>query len=217
MPAHLAGELTRAILTGGQYPAGLLAQTLMRIRADGQVTPLRAALAKAVLTRRARLAWNNAVQPNPTHPDWRDKLVSLDRQEANAGYRLGRLFAVLEAAQRAGVGKVNAGVKDKFFGAASATPGHIFPLLLRSAQDHLSAARKKGKEGRAIRLDREISEILEGFTASAPFPPALSLDDQGRFIIGFYHQDAELRVPRAKGERVEDDESEDSIDTSEES
>lgn len=213
VPAHLAGELTRAVLTGGRYPTPLLAQALMRVRADGQVTPLRAALVKATLVRPARRAWAEARRRDPTHPDWRDPLVSLDRQESNAGYRLGRLFAVLDAAQYAGLGRVNAGVRDKFFGAASATPGHVFPLLLRGAQDHLSAARKKGKEGRAVRLDREVSEILGGLSAARPFPPTLSLEDQGRFVIGFYHQDAELRVPRAKGEVIEEREAGDAPDS----
>jgi CRISPR-associated protein Csd1 len=204
VPAHLAGELTRAILTGGRYPASLLTQALMRMRADGQVTPLRTALVKAVLTRRARHTCAETRRHDLAHPDWRDSLVSLDRQEPNAGYRLGRLFAVLDTAQYVGLGRVNAGVKDRSFGAAAATPGRVFPLLLRGAQNHLSAARKKGKQGRAIRLDREIAEILGGFAGAQPFPPTLSLEDQGRFVIGFYHQAAELRVPRASGEVVDD-------------
>lgn len=206
VPAHLSGETMRAILTGDRYPDSLLVQALMRVRADRAVTSRRTALIKAVLARRGRKAVEEACRSDPCHQSWKDPLVSLDREETNAGYRLGRLFAVLDAAQYAGIGRVNSGVKDKFFGAASATPGHVFPLLLRSAQDHLASARKKGKEGRAIRLDREISEILGGIHASAAFPTTLSLEDQGRFVIGFYHQDADLRVPRAKGETVENGE-----------
>ncbi len=194
VPAHLAGEMTRAILTGGRYPASLLTQVVIRVRADQDVTPLRAALAKACLARNAR--------KNPT---MEGAPVSLDRQEPNVGYRLGRLFAVFEAAQYAGIGKVNANVKDKFLAAASATPARVFPILLRGAETHLSTARKKGKEGRAGRLTKETQDILGGLSARVPFPPILSLEDQGRFFVGFYHQSAELRVPRQPGETVDDD------------
>lgn len=194
--AHLAGELTRAIINGTLYPASVLVQVIMHLRSDHQITPVRAALIKAILARRARYRARLA------HIDWKDSLVSLNRQEPNAGYRLGRLFAVLEAAQYAGIGRLKAAMRDKFFGPASATPGHVFPLLLRRAQDHLSAARKKDRAGRAVRLDREISEIIGGFTGSEPFPATLSLEDQGRFVIGFYHQNAELRIPWAKGEEI---------------
>ena len=191
---HLAGEMMRAILTGGLYPASLLTQALMRVRAEKvKTTPNRVALIKTVLARRAR----------KTDPEWKDTLVALDRSEPNIGYRLGRLFAVLDAAQYAGIGTVNAGVRDKYFSSASATPGHIFPILLRGAQDHLSAARKKGKGGRAFRLDGDMREILGGVSPQGAFPTTLTLEDQGRFVIGFYHQDAELRIQRVKNEEVE--------------
>jgi CRISPR-associated protein Csd1 len=191
---HLAGEMTRAILAGTPYPASLLTQALMRVRAETvKTTPNRVSLIKAVLARQARRA----------DPDWKDNLVALDRDEPNVGYRLGRLFAVLDAAQYAGIGAVNATVKDKFFAAASSTPGHIFPILLRGVQDHLSAARKKNKKGRAYRLDGEIREILAGIAPTDAFPATLSREDQGRFVVGFYHQDADLRTPRDKGEEVE--------------
>jgi CRISPR-associated protein Csd1 len=200
VPAHLAGEMTRAILTGGRYPASLLTQVIMRVRADQEVTPRRAALAKACLARNARNARKD--------PTMKGVPMSLDRQEPNVGYRLGRLFAVFESAQYAGIGKVNASVKDKFLAAASATPARIFPTLLRGAETHLSTARKKGKEGRAGRLTNETQDILAGLNAREPFPRILSLEDQGRFFVGFYHQGAELRVPRQPGEAVEAEETE---------
>lgn len=196
---HVAGEMARAILAGTPYPATLLTQALMRCRAEKvKTTPNRVSLIKAVLARQDRRAFR------ARHPEaeWKDSLVALDRNEPNVGYRLGRLFAVFEAAQYAGIGAVNATVKDKFFGAASATPGHIFPSLLRGVQDHLSAARKKGRGGRAYRLDGEIREILGGIAPADAFPAILSREDQGRFVVGFYHQDADLRVPRAKGEEA---------------
>jgi CRISPR-associated protein Csd1 len=175
VPNHLAGELTRAILTGGAYPLPLLTMCLSRLRADREVTPLRVAMIKASLRRR-----------NKEVP------VALDRNEFNTGYRLGRLFAVLEDAQRAGVGKVNAGIRDKYVGAASATPRRVFPLLLRGTQNHLSAAHKKARGGWATNLEKEMSQIMGGLSAASPFPATLSIDDQGRFFVGYYHQQSDL-------------------------
>lgn len=189
IPKHLTGEVMRAILTGLPYPQALLVQTIMRIRADGDVNGLRVALAKAVITRAARRKHADDLKKNPDVLPWRDKLVALDRDEPNIGYRLGRLFALLDYAQYLSVGAVNAGVKEKFFASASSTPRRIFPSLLRMAQNHLSDARKDpAKQGRAGYIDSEIKQVMDGLSGHLPFPTTLSLDDQGRFIVGFYHQ-----------------------------
>jgi CRISPR-associated protein Csd1 len=189
IPKHLTGEVMRAILTGQPYPQALLVQTIMRIRADGDVNGLRVALAKAVITRQARRDHAAMLRQNPDAPLWRDKLVALDRDEPNIGYRLGRLFALLDYAQYLSVGAVNAGVKEKFFASASSTPRRIFPSLLRMSQNHLSDARKHPeKQSRAAYIDSEIKQVMDGLTGHLPFPTTLTLDDQGRFIVGFYHQ-----------------------------
>jgi len=120
--------------------------------------------------------------------DEEDVSVSLDAHEPNAGYRLGRLFAVLESAQYAAVGTVNANIRDKFFSSASANPARVFPLLLRGVQDHLGSLRSKGKGGLAHWFDAQIAEIMSGLPSSQPFPSTLRLDDQGRFAVGYYHQ-----------------------------
>jgi CRISPR-associated protein Csd1 len=188
IPPTLGGAVLRAILSGQPYPQTLFGQILSRIRADRKVNGLRAAILKACLTR----TYNEAIP------------VSLDVNEMNRAYRLGRLFAVLEAAQYAGVGKTNAPITDKFISAASATPNRVFPLLLRGSQHHLSSAKKKGRVGRAIRLEKEKARIIEGLDAQEPFPLTLQLADQGKFFVGFYHQQQELFVPREAGEKLED-------------
>lgn len=109
--------------------------------------------------------------------------MAIDKEFDDPPYQLGRLFATLEAAQRQALGKVNATIRDRYFGAASATPAHVFPLLLRGAQNHLGKLRKDGKGGW---LEREIEDI----TAHLPpdLPRTLRLEAQGRFAIGYYHQ-----------------------------
>jgi len=130
--------------------------------------------------------------------------VALDRDETNVGYRLGRLFALLDYAQYLSVGSVNAGVKEKFFASASSTPRRIFPSLLRMSQNHLSDARKdKETRDRANHADLEIKQVMDGLDAHTPFPSTLTLDDQGRFIVGFYHQRPGKRGGKATPEASE--------------
>lgn len=173
IPAQLAGEVTRAILEGRRYPRTLLAAALMRLRAgDDPLGGFHVAAIRAVLARDHRLG----LLPEETP-------VSLDRAQTNIAYQLGRLFAVLETAQRMALGRVNATIRDRYFGAASATPAGVFPLLLRGAQNHLGKLRKEGKGGW---LEREIEDILG--ILSLDLPRSLPLVEQGRFAIGYYHQ-----------------------------
>lgn len=176
---NLVGEFMRAVLGGGLYPRSLLANTVMRIRSDGNLSGLRAAICKGVLARERRLGVNTLIHKEEVP-------VSLDKQSENPGYRLGRLFAVLEAAQRGALGgQVNATIRDRYYGAASATPASVFPVLLRNTQNHLGKLRKE-KPGLAVNLEKDIREIVEGLSDS--FPRSLRIEDQGRFAIGYYHQ-----------------------------
>ena len=108
--------------------------------------------------------------------------MSLDRENYNIGYLLGRLFAVLERSQQAALGDLNATVRDRFYGAASTNPITTFPRLVKLNNHHLTKIENRGY---AINLEREIGSIMDGITT---FPAHLSLDDQGRFAIGYYHQ-----------------------------
>ncbi len=175
IPPTLGGALMRAILGGGRYPRSLLAAVMGRMRADKNITGLRAAICKACLARDHRLGFEEEDVP-----------VGLSREESNPAYRLGRLFAVYESVQRAALGKVNATIKDRYFGAASATPASVFPLLERNSASHLASLRKGEKGGLAHWFDAEIDEILAGMDTA--FPRSLRLEDQGRFAIGYHHQ-----------------------------
>lgn len=116
--------------------------------------------------------------------------MSLDTDNKDPGYLLGRLFAVLESVQSAALGKnVNATIRDRYYGAASATPASVLPMLLRNAQNHLSKVRKN-KPGFAVNLEKQLGEIIEKLGSS--FTKSLGLEAQGRFAIGYYHQRSEL-------------------------
>lgn len=108
--------------------------------------------------------------------------MSLDKTNINIGYRLGRLFAVLEKVQEEANPGINATIRDRFYGAASSTPVAVFALLMKLKNHHLA---KLENRGRAVSFEKLISEIISEING---FTPHLSLADQGRFAVGYYHQ-----------------------------
>jgi CRISPR-associated protein Csd1 len=194
VPPQLAGSVMRAVLSGGRYPRTLLSAAIMRMRADGDISGLRVALCKAVLTRDQRLDDKDNQQ---------EISVSLDRSNTTPGYLLGRLFSVLESIQEAALHSVSASIKDRYYASASAMPAGVFPVLMRGVQNHLSKAMKdpKGK-GLAISLEKEAQQIIDGL--GCEFPRTLRLEDQGRFAIGYYHQRNERFRPKASKDDAAD-------------
>ena len=173
IPPNLGGELLRSILAGLPYPQTLLAAAVRRIRAEHEVKYARAALIKACINRATRYS----------NPNIKEELkMSLDEANINSGYRLGRLFAVLEKIQEEANPGINATIRDRFYGAASSTPVTVFSILLKLKNHHLS---KLENRGRAVNLEKRVGEIMEGLS---DFPAQLPLADQGRFAIGYYHQ-----------------------------
>lgn len=166
----LAGGMTKAILTGSAYPQSLLPVVLGRIRAEHDVTYFRAALLKAFLIRNKNMEVPVALNPDRT-----------DRP-----YLLGRLFATLEKAQEDAIPGTNATIKDRYLGSASATPGQIFSMLLKNSANHLSKLRKTPEtRGRSTYYEIIIQDIVAQFS---DFPTTLSAEEQGLFMIGYYHQ-----------------------------
>jgi CRISPR-associated protein Csd1 len=191
VPPLLAGETARAVLGGTPYPRTLLTAAITRLRAgDDPATGWHAAVIHAVLARDQRRHFKRE--------NW---LVSLDKDFPDPAYQLGRLFAAVETAQRMALGRVNATIRDRYFGAASATPASVFPLLLRGAQNHLGKLRKERKGGW---LEREIEEITDRLRPQ--LPRSLAMESQGRFVIGYYHQrKAQFAARPAEITAAEDD------------
>jgi CRISPR-associated protein Csd1 len=169
---NLGGEFMKSIMAGTPYPQILLSAAVRRIRAEHEITYPRASLIKAVLARANRFYNKNEKEVG----------MSLDSNNVNPGYLLGRLFAVLERAQELASPGINATIRDRFYGAASSTPVAVFPHLLKLKNHHIS---KLESRGAAVNLEKQIGEIMSGMS---DFPTHLSLPDQGRFAIGYYHQ-----------------------------
>lgn len=195
IPPRLGGELARAILSGGRYPRTLLTAVIGRVRADKTVNATRAALCKAIINR----DHDEEVIP-----------VALNPESDDGAYNLGRLFAVYEYAERS-VADRNATIKDKYIGAASATPRRVFPILMRGYEHNASAlAKGEGNQrGSGVKAAKTISQILERFGGEAPFPTALKLEEQSRFFVGYYHQMAALYTKADKANQVSDTEGDD--------
>lgn len=172
---NLAGNVMRSILEGLPFPETLLQAVLMRIKAEHEVSYPRAKLIKGCLNRKWRFT-------NPKNE--RNLTVSLDVQNVNIGYRLGRLFAVLEKIQEAANPGLNTTIRDRFYSSASSMPTSVFGNLMRLSNHHLSKLRKE-KPGYAVNLEKLMQEVVSGVSS---FPAHLSLDDQGQFAIGYYHQ-----------------------------
>ena len=180
VPPIVAGGVLRAVITGQRYPAMLASTIIMRLRSDGHISELRIAVLKAWVVRELRIR-----QQLPKE----DYLVSLDSTSGNVAYNLGRLFAAFAYAERS-LADRNATIRDKYMGAASATPRRVFPVLLRGYENNRAGlAKAKEKRGAGIVADRAIGEIMDLLPGRDELPTSLPLEDQSRFFIGYYHQE----------------------------
>lgn len=164
----LAAKMFEAVIYGKKYPDYLLQTIVRRIRTDTdiKINPVRAGIVKACINR------------NYSKEELK---VALDKENYGQAYLCGRLFAVLEKLQLdASNQTLNRTIKDSYFASASSKPAIIFPKLMKLAQNHL------GKVKYPIYYNKLIGEIIDKLNGE--FPETLLLSDQGKFIIGYYHQ-----------------------------
>lgn len=200
-------QLCRAALEGTGPPLTLLKPILDEfqsalVKDDDKnrtypFTLSRFAQIKLILTRLER---SRAAARSPNDSVSRKEIGFMPTYElaetADPAYNLGRLLAVLGALQDKyhEYEKKSAGVVERYYGTASSAPAAAFPLLCRLARHHLSKVRRDD-EYAAAAIDRRMGEILLNFQSCSPgqppaFPRVLSLEEQGRFALGFYQQRA---------------------------
>jgi CRISPR-associated protein Csd1 len=176
IPDGLEGAMFQSIIDGQPYPQVMLQAALQRARAEQDLPYWRAALIKGCINRLTR-------RPSQrSQPQQEELTVSLDESNTSTGYCLGRLFAVLEKIQEEANPGINATIRDRYYSSASSTPLVAFTPLMRLKNHHLA---KLDNRGRVINLERLLARILEHVV---DFPPLLTLQEQGRFAIGYYHQ-----------------------------
>ncbi len=173
-PDTLVGAVMRSILGNGPYPAALFSAILLRIRADHDVNWRRAAILKA---------W--FLQNRENNPSYKEAAtVKLNDETNYTPYLLGRLFSLLEYIQVKAI-EPQTTIKDRYFNSASATPAAVFSTLLRLEQSHMKVIRRD-KPDLATTLDRQLRDIMGRI--SETFPKHMNQEDQGTFVLGYYHQ-----------------------------
>jgi CRISPR-associated protein Csd1 len=178
LPLDVPRALLQMAIKGGPLPYSLLFHAVKRNRAEQGITRPRAALIKMVLL------------SQQDHITAEDTMEHLDVSRHDPAYLCGRLFALLEAVQRAAIPGTNTTITDRFFGTASSAPASVFGRLMRGAQAHLNKLRKE-KRGTYEALQRRLEDVQRGLIA---FPRTLSLEEQGLFSLGYYHQRASDRA-----------------------
>lgn len=169
----MAASVLKAILSGTRYPASLYTDVLIRIRAEqGTVTWGRAGIIKAYLIRNGN--WKEG-----------EKYMALNEESRDTAYVLGRLFSVLESIQMEANPGIKATIRDRYFNSACATPASIFPVLIKLKNSHVKKL-ERDKGSAKVYYEKLLTEIMEKL--GDRFPARLSLEDQGKFILGYYHQ-----------------------------
>ena len=183
LPPRLGGELLAAALRAPPLPDSIAQAVLRRLKSEA-VTPIRAALLKAWLTRKPL-----------TQPE-RKPTPMLDPSNDNPGYCLGRLFAVLEKVQEDALPGLNATIKDKFYATASSDPAAVFATLIRNNNHHIEKLAAERPQAKVFyeKLKQDILGHLNDI------PAHLELADQARFALGYYHQRQDLFTKKEKPE-----------------
>lgn len=194
IPPSLGGDVMRAVLDGRPYPATLFGAALRRCRAEQDVDHGRAAILKACLVRNFHR---------------KELTVSLDPNNNATAYLLGQLFTIFERVQKEALGDINRTVKDTYWVAAMAEPQRTFPKLIALSEKHLKKVQRENV-GRAENLRKLIGDRIgrlyrapstTGGAQPAPFPKTLPAEEQGLFIVGYYHQrqhESTYKTPGAK-------------------
>lgn len=169
---NMAAFVLQAILSGARYPASLYTDVLIRIRAEqGNITWGRAGIIKAYLMRNAN--WKEG-----------ENYMGLNEESRETAYVLGRLFSVLESIQMDANPGIKATIRDRYFNSACATPASIFPVLVKLKNSHMKKLeREKGSS--KIYYEKLLTELMGKLDE---YPKRLSLEEQGKFILGYYHQ-----------------------------
>ncbi len=170
LPLHIPVQLLRAALRDFPLPRAVLDRAVKRHIVEVRAREVRAermGLIKAFLNRSGG-----------------EKMTeSLNRESISIAYHCGRLLAVFEQIQSKALPNVKAGVVQRFYGAASATPGLVMGRLFRTAQHHL------GSIENPTYYQKLLGEVTDKIGEN--FPAVLSLEEQGRFALGYYHQRSE--------------------------
>lgn len=115
----------------------------------------------------------------------KNMLPHLNEDHPHPAYHCGRLMAVLADLQHAALGDVGAGIIQRYYASASATPALVLGNLTRLGQFHLN---KLSERGLAFWYDNQIARIWSCIGEGVP--KTLTLEEQSLFALGYYQQKA---------------------------
>lgn len=175
---NMAAMVLKAVLSDDRYPASLYTDTLIRIRAEqGKVTCGRAAIIKAFLIQNYK--WKEG-----------EGCMGLNVECKEPAYVLGRLFAILEFIQKDANPGINTTIRDRYFNSACTTPASVFPVLIKLKNSHIKKLEREFG-GTKIYYEKLLTELMGNLAVEGKgtgFPRRLSLEEQGKFMLGYYHQ-----------------------------
>lgn len=172
--SRTASYLWNAAIKKTAPPLCLLTKVLQRAHMDEYgVTAERASLIRIILNRNNKGGgfMIGEKMENGTKP---------------VAYVCGQIFAKLESIQYAALGDVNSGIREKYFTYAMTSPAAAFGRLFNLHSKHFTKL-KNEKPGLAINMDKELQELCKKDNIKS-FPATFTLEEQGQFAIGYYHQ-----------------------------
>lgn len=207
-PEHIERDLVRASFQGARLPIAVLRHVLHRIATDSRIDAPRAALVRLGLRR---------------HPTERSSMsAGLDETSTDTAYVSGRIFAHMEKIQYVAHSdnkakssmhtddeeeseevKLNRGFRDRFLSGAISRPNSAL-----IAGDKLVPAWLRRIQGRAPRvasgLEQELARLRRQLDPNKPLPSSLLVDQQSRFVLGYYHE-RNRQMEKSQQRRTEQD------------
>ena len=185
--SNMAAMVLSAILQNARYPASLYTDTLIRVRSEqGRVTWERAAIIKAYIIK--------------NYKNMEGELcMGLNKECEDTAYVLGRLFAILEMIQKDANGEIKSTIRDRYFNSACTRPASVFPIIIKLKNSHMKKI-ERDKRSLKEKYENILGEIMSKLELQSKYinkeeglvwevyPKRLSLEEQGKFILGYYHQ-----------------------------
>lgn len=198
-PPPFITSMWRTAINALPIPRNALAQVVARIRVDiiqdNPFNHARMGLIKAYHLRKDRMKGGHEMS--------QELKPYLNEAHPSPAYQCGRLMAVFAALQRSALGDVGAGVVQRYYAAASATPSLVLGRLTRSSQFHLNKL-SSDKGGLAHWYEEQLGAIYSQLGDS--IPRTLDLEGQSLFALGYYQQLVDSRTKKEKTDASENNE-----------
>ncbi|WP_287434743.1 type I-C CRISPR-associated protein Cas8c/Csd1 [Maritimibacter sp.] len=167
----LVTALLQGVLNRRAVPRSFVARTLASIRVDGEISDQRAAVCKAYVNR------ESSSHPLPK---------KLSDEIEDVSYNLGRLFAVLESVQLVNNSRLGNSFVGQGFARAAGSPAATFPRLITVARAKLDTFDDARDKARFSWVETELKNVMERLPSD--LPAHLALEDQARFVVGYFQQ-----------------------------